>query len=117
VIAFGDPNDPQEFEILWEEREHPGSPVRLLLIDRQKTRFQFPPVLDEHPSQKVELTLAGQPVHLGFVDSRFGQFEAVWSDERWARMCLIKARPKRDRIWSENFLTEIVRAGSSLNTG
>ena len=105
AIAFGDPEQPQEVEWIYEKQEPLGHYVRVLTWPRGAPNAPtYPLEVDRQPCSTDVLHVRGREVPHAFLDERFGQHEVIFERDDAVVMLMVKPHPGSDREWFTQFL-------------
>jgi hypothetical protein len=110
AFVFGDPQSPQEVDLVFEQREDAGRYMRVLTSPSDAARgLPFPPALEQrHPSSSDVLRVNGLDVYHAYHDERYGQHEAIWQKHGLNIMLIVKPATWTDLTWFSNLLEKIV---------
>ncbi|MFD9520416.1 hypothetical protein [Streptomyces sp. NPDC059979] len=76
AATFGDGADVRELDVVYASPS--GGELRLTAQRTGGGRLAFPPARDKHPAADEVRDLDGRPVHLGYLDARYGACDAWW---------------------------------------
>ncbi len=69
----------------------------------------YPPERENRqPCQQLRLQVRGRTIYHAYADERFGQHEAVWQQDGYNLMSIIKPTPWTNLRWFERLLSEII---------
>jgi hypothetical protein len=110
AFIFGEPESPQEVDLVFEQREDPGRYMRVLVSPSDAAeRLPFPPALEErHPCLSHVLRVNGLDVYHAYHDERYGQHEAVWQKHGLNIMLIVKPAVWTDMTWFSRLLEKMV---------
>lgn len=109
VFLFGDPDKPQEIEYVYSRDTDRVQRIRLLVWPcGAPGALSWPPSLDRQPCSHRCIEVHGQTVYHGWLDSRYGQHEAVWQIEGVTYMMMASPMLHTDVKWFEDFLAAIL---------
>ncbi len=100
ALAFGDSEQPQEVEWIYENDELPGHYIRVLTWPVGAPNAPtFPLEVDRQPCSTEVYQVRDKEVHYAFLDPRFGQFEAIWRKGDIIVMLMVKPAPWTNKDW------------------
>lgn len=110
AFVFGDPESPQEVDMVFEQAEDAGRYIRLLVSQSDAVQgLPYPPATEKrHPCSTRVLKINGLDVYHAYHDERYGQHEAVWQKNGLNSMLIVKPAVWTDMAWFDNLLNEIV---------
>lgn len=110
AFVFGNPESPQEVDLVFEQTEDAGRYLRLLSSASDAPHgLPFPPALEQrHPSSSHVLRVNGLDVYHAYHDGRYGQHEAVWQKHGLNIMLIVKPAAWTDMNWFGNLLEKMV---------
>jgi hypothetical protein len=110
AFVFGDPESPQEVDLVFEQQEDAGRYMRLLSSPADAAHgLPFPPALEKrHPSSSHLLRVNGLDVYHAYQEERYGQHEAVWQTHGLTMMLIVKPAVWTDMTWFGGLLEKMV---------
>jgi hypothetical protein len=110
AFVFGDPESPQEVDLVFEHEQDAGRYVRILASPRDAAEgLRFPPTLEQrHPCSSRVLSMGGLDVYHAYHDERYGQHEAVWQKDGLNLMLIVKPAVWTNMAWFAGLLERMV---------
>jgi hypothetical protein len=110
AFIFGDPQRPQEVDLVFEHEQDAGRYVRVLASPQDAAEgLPFPPALEQrHPCSSRVLSINGLDVYHAYHDERYGQHEAVWQKNGLNIMLIVKPALWTNAEWFANLLEQMV---------
>jgi hypothetical protein len=110
AFIFGEPESPQEIDLVFEQTEDAGRYIRLLVSPSDTADgLPYPPALEQrHPASSQVLRVNGLDVHHAYHDERYGQHEAVWQKHGHNMMLIVKPAVWTDMNWFNRLLEKMV---------
>ena len=110
AFVFGDPESPQEVDLVFEQAQDAGRYIRLLVSRSDAEQgLPYPPAREQRqPSSTRVLNINGLDVYHAYHDERYGQHEAVWQKNGLNMMLIVKPALWTDMTWFDNLLKEMV---------
>jgi hypothetical protein len=110
AFIFGEPESPQEVDLVFEQTEDAGRYMRVLVSPSTAADgLPFPPALEQrHPCSSRVLSVNGLDVYHAYHDERYGQHEAIWQKHDLNIMLIVKPAVWTDMTWFSRLLERMV---------
>lgn len=106
--GFSAPDGARETDVIYTSRPGRERELRVTVQRRGSGRLEVPPRATEHPARRELVEVAGTPVHLAWIDERYGPFDAMWSDAESQWRLLSSTGVGMDREFAERALAELI---------
>jgi hypothetical protein len=103
VFAYGTPI--QEIEYYYEHQERPGSYIRILIIPHNG--IPYPPILGDQTCTMQSTQIGDREVHHTYLYDAVGPHEAIWKEQNYNVLLLVKPAKWTSLTWFKQLIAEI----------